>query len=142
MGKMAICEIKSYRRTVLLSSWWKPWITKTSFCGIRVAASAAHHSEDGSTELREMPEFAVKPHAATIPVAVGNNRGQALAVGMKFAAAGPLDDNLCIGIVGIRDNLLGQKVFSIRLIFQQRRTWRNHYLLIQKSLVILKLPLN
>merc|ERR1711977_104491 len=66
----------------------------------------------------ESPGLAAKPYLASIPVAVGANRGQTFVVGMAFTGAGPVNDNLCIGVKGVRRCLSCQKMcLSCRTVF-------------------------
>jgi len=95
-GKRLIAELIRYRRTVLVLDSWKPWITETSFCSI---AAAPHVAAQTGDRFGELP---YQTNQASIPVAVGANRGQSFVVGMGFSGAGPVNDNLCIGVTGVR----------------------------------------
>jgi len=106
-GKMLVSEMRDYRRAVIASPLWEPWITQMSFCSIKVTPNVAFQSGD---IFGESPELPTKPDQANIPVAVGSNRGQTLIFGMEFAAAGRIDDGLYIGIVGTGRNLYCQTV--------------------------------
>lgn len=108
-GKRLITELMRYRRTVLVSASWKPWIVETSFCSVKATTHVAPQSEDRFGELSGFPP---KPFQASIPVAVGADRGKALVVGMAFTGSGPIDDNLCIGIVGVKRCLSCKTAFD------------------------------
>lgn len=114
-GKSLIAELIRCRRTVLVPASWKPWITETSFCSIKATPHVAAQSQD---VLGASPDLSAKPYLASIPVAVGANRGQSLIVGMAFKGAGPVNDNLCIGVKGVRRCLSCQKMcLSCRTVF-------------------------
>jgi hypothetical protein len=100
-GKMLIFEMLSHRRAVLAPESWKPWINATSISSIKVEP----YLTQGLS-----PCFTPKPYRASIPVAAGVFRGKTLTVGMRFKAAGPVGNNLCIGIVGTGRNLRCQTI--------------------------------
>jgi hypothetical protein len=78
----------------------KPWIAKTSLCSVKASPTCIPYSSDLYEGLDEdvAEVVAARPDRIAVAVAVGTNVGQPLIIGMKFAAAGPVNDNLCIGI--------------------------------------------
>jgi hypothetical protein len=100
-SKMLIFEMLSHRRAVLAPESWKPWINATSISSIKVEP----YLTQGLS-----PCFTAKPYRASIPVAAGVFRGKTLTVGMRFKAAGPVGNNLCIGIVGTGRNVRCQTI--------------------------------
>jgi hypothetical protein len=96
-GKQLISQMMSYRRVVLPAAGLHPWITKTSDNSIKIEPRLGIQSApDSKTKVAP-----VRPNKASICGAVGSNRGDSLVVGMKFVAAGPVNDNLCLGIKSI-----------------------------------------
>lgn len=121
-SKKVMADLVRYRRTVLVSSLWSPWVTETSFCSIAATPHAAAEKEGIS---RERQRLVAKPHKATLLVAVGQDRGTALVAGMKFSGTGPVNDSLCFSIVGKGPCLCCQSVvisfapFSGKCFIQQ-----------------------
>lgn len=104
-GKKLISKMMSFRRTVLPSTWWRPWITETALHSIKALPNLddLFEGQIGDTG----GAFSSRPYRASVAVAAGTKRGQILVIGMKFAAAGPVDDNLCIGLAAIGCNSNG-----------------------------------
>lgn len=95
-GKRLVSGMTSWRRAVFPSKSWRPWIVETSFCSVKATPTLGDPHDVQSDET--VAKFKPKPTRSSIAVAVGANRGENLVVGMKIAAAGPVNDNVCIAI--------------------------------------------
>mmetsp|Transcript_66010 Transcript_66010/g.115516 ORF Transcript_66010/g.115516 Transcript_66010/m.115516 type:complete len:303 (+) Transcript_66010:1-909(+) len=96
-GKQLVSQIESLRRAVIPSKWLKAWIVQTSFCSIKTTPKCTLHPSGfrGGRSIHDIEEY---PGPGSAAIAVGANIGQPLIIGMQLAAAGPVNDNLCIGI--------------------------------------------
>jgi hypothetical protein len=106
-GKDVISQIQSLKRNLIVPQEHlrRQWIAKTSCCSVNItpASCALHPSELHEPQNEPQSETVVEVHLAKprrlcLAVTVGTKLGQPLVIGMKFAAAGPVNDNLCIGI--------------------------------------------
>lgn len=98
-GKELMSQITSIRRAVFPPKCWRPWIIETSFHSLKATPHLCVPCQGQSEHIVGVGW--AKPDRACVVIPVGACRGQALVVGVKFAAAGPVDDSLRIGIEAV-----------------------------------------
>merc|ERR1719221_1348121 len=98
-----VSQIESLKRGVSLSRWLKPAVVKTSFCSVKATPLSTPHpfvlQDDQSEETVQV--YSSKQGRTGVAVTVGTHIGQPLIIGMQFAAAGAVDDNLCVGFEAV-----------------------------------------
>merc|ERR1719410_2919245 len=87
-------HVMSSRRMLLQTTSWEPWITKASFCSLKLLPYEASDLDDVRQWKEEMP------HPAAVPMCIGAYRGRSLVIGFTVTPEGHLDDSLCLGVEG------------------------------------------
>mmetsp|Transcript_779 Transcript_779/g.1452 ORF Transcript_779/g.1452 Transcript_779/m.1452 type:complete len:317 (+) Transcript_779:33-983(+) len=111
-GKELISQIMFSRRAVFPPKCWRPWIKKTSFRSLKATPHLCVPCGGQSNRIAGVGS--AKPDRACVVMPVGAYRGQTLVVGVKFAAAKPIEDSLRIGIEAIECPCSG-RMMSISL---------------------------
>eukprot|EP00746_Dinoflagellata_sp_MGD_P106664 gnl/MRDRNA2_/MRDRNA2_44639_c0_seq1.p1 gnl/MRDRNA2_/MRDRNA2_44639_c0~~gnl/MRDRNA2_/MRDRNA2_44639_c0_seq1.p1 ORF type:complete len:334 (-),score=56.45 gnl/MRDRNA2_/MRDRNA2_44639_c0_seq1:356-1285(-) len=95
--KVVLRELNAFKTSIFPPEAWRPWISKTSECGLTVNPFPEELTETLQADFNLSPQ-------ASVPVGLGAFRGQSLVVCISIRTERLLEDNVCIGIEAIDCN--------------------------------------